>query len=64
MLLRVKDGLYKGEIRDFAPEAARTLLASGRAENPYADPAPEAPRMHAQTAVPANQRQPRRRSSR
>lgn len=38
MFLRVKDGLYAGEIREFAPEVGRQLLASGRAENPYAEP--------------------------
>jgi hypothetical protein len=41
MYLREKDGKYAGEIRDFPPDVARQLLASGRAENPYLDPAPE-----------------------
>jgi hypothetical protein len=40
MFLRVKDGFYAGEIREFAPEAARALLASGRAVNPYAESEP------------------------
>ena len=40
MYLREKDGKYAGEIRDFPPEVARNLLATGRAENPYAEPAP------------------------
>jgi hypothetical protein len=38
MFLRVKDGFYAGQIREFAPEAGRALVAAGRAENPYAEP--------------------------
>lgn len=38
MYLREKDGKYKGQIRDFPPEVARSLLATGRAENPFAEP--------------------------
>ena len=38
MFLRLKIGLYAGEIREFPPEVARNLLAQGRAENPYAEP--------------------------
>jgi len=38
MYLREKDGKYKGQIRDFPPEVARNLLATGRAENPFAEP--------------------------
>lgn len=37
MFLRVLIGRYSGEIREFAPEAARAMLADGRAENPYLD---------------------------
>jgi hypothetical protein len=40
MFLRELDGRYKGEIREFPPEVARQLLASGRAENPFAEPVP------------------------
>jgi hypothetical protein len=40
MFLRVKIGRYAGEIREFPFTVARDLLASGRAENPFAEPAP------------------------
>lgn len=43
MFLRAKDGLYAGQIREYSPEAARQLLAAGRAENPYAEPARSVP---------------------
>jgi hypothetical protein len=43
MFLRAKDGLYAGEVREFAPEIGRQLLQSGRAENPYAEPAVTVP---------------------
>ncbi len=55
MYLREKDGKYAGAIRDFPPEVARNLLATGRAENPYAEPAvaPSLPVVRAQTLKPA-----------
>jgi hypothetical protein len=40
MQLRIKIGRYAGEIREFPFTVARDLLANGRAENPYAGPAP------------------------
>jgi hypothetical protein len=51
MYLREKDGLYAGQVRDFPPEVAAALLASGRAENPFAEtsPAPVLPIPSAQT---------------
>lgn len=36
MYIRLKYGAYAGEIRDIQGEAARGLLNSGRAEDPYA----------------------------
>jgi hypothetical protein len=39
MFVKVLDGLYAGEIRDFVPHIAKELIAAGRAENPYAEPA-------------------------
>lgn len=51
MLLRATDGYYRGEVRDYAPEAARTLLAAGRAENPFAD-APTGAQAKAEAAQP------------
>lgn len=63
MLLRVKDGFYKGEVREFPFVVARALLAAGRAENPFADPAPEATPVKAELS-PAVPRQSRRRSAR
>lgn len=53
MFLRVEDGYYKGEIREFSPEAARALLASGRAENPFAEGVAVA-RESDETAIPAS----------
>ncbi len=41
MFLRELDGIYKGKIREFPPEVGAQLLASGRAVNPYAEPAEE-----------------------
>ena len=43
MDIRVKIGRRAGEICDIAPEAARAMLADGRAERAYPDrlPAPE-----------------------
>jgi hypothetical protein len=40
MLIREKDGRYAGEIRDFPSHIAHELIATGRAENPYVEPAP------------------------
>jgi hypothetical protein len=42
MFVRVFDGLYAGEIRDFPSHIAHELIANGRAENPYAEPEPQA----------------------
>jgi hypothetical protein len=52
MYLRLLIGRDKGEIRDFPPEVATALLKNGRAENPYATPAPIAP-------VPSAKAEPR-----
>jgi hypothetical protein len=38
MFVKVLDGRYAGEIREFAPAIAKNLIASGRAVNPYAEP--------------------------
>jgi hypothetical protein len=35
MLIREKDGLYAGEIREFPSHIALELIAAGRAENPF-----------------------------
>ena len=35
MFLRVNDGLYAGEIREFPPHVGRELPAQGRAVNPF-----------------------------
>lgn len=35
MFLRIKDGLYAGEVREYAPDVARELLRQGRAVNPF-----------------------------
>ena len=41
MFLIAKVGAHAGELREYSPEAAKALLESGRAENPYAaKPAP------------------------
>ena len=40
MFLRELVGRYKGEISEFPSEVGLALIAAGRAENPYADPAP------------------------
>lgn len=42
MFVRVFDGLYAGEIRDFPSHIAHELIANGRGENPYAEPEPQA----------------------
>jgi len=39
MFVKVLDGLYAGEIREFHPAIAKELIARGRAVNPYAEPA-------------------------
>ena len=39
MFVKVLDGLYAGEIREFTPVIAKELIARGRAVNPYAEPA-------------------------
>lgn len=36
MFLIAKVGAYAGELREYSPEAGRTLLALGRAVSPYA----------------------------
>lgn len=38
MFLRVKDGRYAGEIREFEYLDGKALLDSGRAENPFVEP--------------------------
>ena len=38
MFVKVLDGLYAGEIREFDPPIAKELIARGRAVNPYAEP--------------------------
>lgn len=43
MFLRELDGFYKGQIREFAPEVGRALVAAGRAVDPYAVPEPTVP---------------------
>jgi hypothetical protein len=35
MYIRVKDGRYAGEIREFLPHIAKDLIAKGRASNPF-----------------------------
>lgn len=50
MFLRELDGFYKGQIREFPSEIGKALIAAGRAENPYAQPAPTAPATVAQQA--------------
>jgi hypothetical protein len=37
MDVRIKFGRYDGQVRDVEPEAARAMLASGRAELPTAE---------------------------
>jgi hypothetical protein len=39
MLIREKDGFYAGQVREFPSHIALELIASGRAENPFAEPA-------------------------
>jgi hypothetical protein len=41
MMIRLRDGLYAGEIREFPSHIALELIRQGRAENPYAEPAPQ-----------------------
>jgi len=41
MDIRVKIGRRAGEICDIAPEAARSMLADGRAERAYPDQLPQ-----------------------
>ena len=67
MYLRVKDGRYRGEVREFPYLVAKGLLDAGRAENAYADPVPAAPKVQAAAVTPAetqHSRRQRRRSSR
>ena len=52
MYLKLLTGKYAGEIRDLAPEAARAMLASGRAVDPRTIPADE-PQPEPSTPVPA-----------
>lgn len=40
MFILLKSGRYAGEIHDIEAVSARAMLADGRAEDPYADPAP------------------------
>lgn len=40
LYIRLKIGRYAGEIKDVISEAARQMLADGRAEDPYA-PGPD-----------------------
>ncbi|HVJ09271.1 MAG TPA: hypothetical protein VM554_12895 [Acidisarcina sp.] len=42
MFLRELDGYYAGQIREFPSDVGLALLAAGRAEDPYAEPAPAA----------------------
>ena len=37
MLIRQKDGLYAGQVREFPSHIGRELIASGRGENPFAE---------------------------
>ena len=52
MFIRLKFGSYAGEIRDIQAEAARELLNSDRAEDPYAPPVEV---IHAATTQPVLQ---------
>ena len=60
MFLRAKDGMYAGQIREYSPEAARQLLAAGRAENPYAEPARSVPKKDAPVVEPERKRSRKR----
>lgn len=42
MDVRVKIGRYAGEIQDIPAPEAKLMLADGRAEDPYAEPAEQA----------------------
>jgi hypothetical protein len=56
MFVRVKDGYYAGQVREFPSHIAQDLLAKGRAENPFAEPSPvEIVRVAAEKPVPARQ---------
>jgi hypothetical protein len=41
MFIRAKDGFYAGEVREYPSHIAIALIAQGRAENPYAEAAPQ-----------------------
>lgn len=43
MYVKLLDGRFAGETRELAPGAARDLIALGRAEKAFQDPAPEVP---------------------
>lgn len=51
MYVKLLDGRFAGETRDLAPGAARDLIAVGRAERAFQDPAPEAPPIFASGGI-------------
>ncbi len=55
MLIREKDGFYAGQVREFPSHIALELIAAGRAENPYAEPA-AVPKPKSQASAPRHGR--------